>query len=179
MTDTITTDRLDLVLITAPIAETLIAGDRSILERGASCAAPNDWPDAHDRRFLEMRLGQMREDPAAEQWLARAIVLREGPSRPMIGHAGFHGQPAEDGSVEMGYTVFTPWRGHGYATEAVRGLMCWAGETHGIRRFVLSISPNNAPSLGIARKLGFSRIGQHIDEEDGLEYVFRLDVDAT
>lgn len=90
----------------------------------------------------------------------------------MIGHVGFHGPP-KDAAAEMGYTIFPAYRGKGYATEAVQGLMAW-GRAHGVERFVLSISPGNAPSLAVARRLGFKRVGRQIDEEDGLEYVFEL-----
>ena len=39
-------------------------------------------------------------------------------------------------------------------------------------RFIVSISPLNAPSLGLAAKFGFRRIGSHLDEVDGPEDIF-------
>jgi RimJ/RimL family protein N-acetyltransferase len=101
----------------------------------------------------------------------------------MIGRIGFHSAPGPDyleslepwpigrGAVEFGYTIFPEFTGNGYATEASIALMHWARETHGVRRFVLSISPENPASLRIAAKLGFVRIGEHMDPEDGLEHV--------
>ena len=53
-------------------------------------------------------------------------------------------------------------------------LMDLAEERAGIRHFVLSVSPENDPSLAIVRKLGFVKTGEHMDEEDGLEHVFEL-----
>ena len=35
-----------------------------------------------------------------------------------------------------------------------------------------SIAPDNAPSLRIAERLGLRRVGEQIDEIDGLELVF-------
>lgn len=70
--------------------------------------------------------------------------------------------------------MFESERRRGYATESVLAMMAWAGEEHGVRRFLLSISPDNDPSLGLAGKLGFQRIGSQIDEVDGEEYVFDL-----
>ena len=64
----------------------------------------------------------------------------------------------------------------GYAEEAVGGLMRWAGETHGVGRFVATIAPDNQPSMGLAAKLGFKRIGEHVDPVDGIEYVYLLDL---
>jgi RimJ/RimL family protein N-acetyltransferase len=136
---------------------------------------PGDWPGA-DEGFLKLRLGQMRSDPRWQQWLVRAILL--GPERKMIGHVGFHGPPREGEKLEVGYTIFPGYRGHGYATEAVVALMGWATSAHGIRRFVASVSPTNQPSLAIVRKLGFLQTGVQWDEEDGEELVFELELPA-
>jgi hypothetical protein len=38
------------------------------------------------------------------------------------------------------------------------------------------ISPTNAPSLALAGKLGFEQVGKQMDLEDGLEYVFELEI---
>jgi RimJ/RimL family protein N-acetyltransferase len=40
--------------------------------------------------------------------------------------------------------------------------------------FVASIAPVNAPSLAVVRRLGFVRVGEHDDPEDGLEHVYAL-----
>jgi RimJ/RimL family protein N-acetyltransferase len=131
---------------------------------------PPDWPDAHDARFLRLRQGQLARDPSLDAWLVRGMVLRSDAGRRMIGHVGYHGPPL-DGFVEIGYTVFADMRRQGYATEAVQGLIDHAAEK-GVPRIRLSIAPGNEASLALARKLGFERVGEQIDEEDGLEYVF-------
>jgi RimJ/RimL family protein N-acetyltransferase len=74
--------------------------------------------------------------------------------------------------VELGYTVFESERRRGYAREAAAGLMEWPHRVHGATRFVISISPANPASLQLARRLGFGRIGSHVDEEDGPEDIF-------
>jgi RimJ/RimL family protein N-acetyltransferase len=158
------------VPLSPDLVQDILEGRRAEAQQLGGFTIPQDWPDPHDARFLRMRLEQMLADPASEDWFAHAIVLRDDPERVMIGHVGYHGPPHE-GCVEMGYTIFLAHRGHGYATEAVTGLMD-AARAAGVSRFILSIAPGNAPSLAIARKLGFKRTGQHIDEEDGLEYVF-------
>ena len=173
--DAITTERLDLVLLTAERIEAVLA-DGNAERTIAGLLVPAGWPDEHDANFLRLRLGQIRARPADEVWLARAIVLRGDETRPMIGHIGFH-NPPKDGALELGYTVFEAWRRQGVASEAALGMMRWAREAHGVRRFVVSISPENAPSLAMAERLGFERTGEHMDEEDGLEYVFELVVE--
>ena len=98
----------------------------------------------------------------------------------MVGQIGFHAPPGSPdlqaiapGGIEYGYRIYPPYRGRGYAKEAARGLMAWAVE-QGVTSFVVSIRPNNAPSQAIARSLGFVKVGEQIDEVDGLEEVFLL-----
>jgi [ribosomal protein S5]-alanine N-acetyltransferase len=175
----ITSDRLELILLSPQVIDALLEDDRAEAERELDASIPADWPDQHDAGFLRYRQRQLERAPQAEPWLVRAVILRE-PVRTMIGHAGFHGQPGVNGkqdphAVELGYTIFEPYRGRGYATEAAQALMDWAEAEKGMHRFVASISPTNAPSLAIVKKLGFVQTGEQMDEEDGLELVFELD----
>jgi RimJ/RimL family protein N-acetyltransferase len=112
------------------------------------------------------------------------MVLHDEPR--MIGHAGFHARPGEatldelaPGGVELGYVVFERDRCRGYAREACVALMEWAHGAHGVTRFVVSISPDNVASLELARGLGFTRIGSHIDEEDGPEDIFERRIEGS
>lgn len=138
-------------------------------------SVPGIWPD--NQRVLALRLQQLETDPTLQAWLLRAIALRA--SGEMVGYIGFHTRPGPEylepwspGAVEFGFTVFPAHRGNGYAREAAEGMMRWAREVHGVNRFVLTIAPGNLPSLAIADRLGFARIGQHLDETDGPEDVF-------
>lgn len=140
---------------------------------GAS--VPENWVE--EPRILLLRLVQMDTDPKLEPWLMRAMVLRS--EKRMVGHIGFHTAPGPEylarlapGGVELGYTVFAADRRRGYAREACGALMNWAHESHGVHRFVVSISAGNTASLELARGLGFQRIGSHVDAEDGPEDIF-------
>ena len=110
-------------------------------------------------------------DTAYGPWSARLLLLK--PSLQAIGHIRFHSRPA-DGAVEFGYVVFTPWRRQGYATEAAEAVMHWANG-HGVRRFVASVRPDNTASQRVVAKLGFRKVGQQVDEIDGIEDVFHRD----
>ena len=156
----------------------VLAGRRDDAAAELGVELPDGFPSDGEERFLGLRLRQMREDERYQAWCPHVIVL----GGQMIGHTGFHGPPGVNSNedptaVELGYRVYEPYRGRGFATEAVRRMMERAEELGGIRRFVLSIAPDNDPSLAIARKLGFVRTGQHVDKEDGLELVFSLNLD--
>lgn len=162
----------ELILLTPDWMEALLEGRREELP----FRVPADWPDAHDSRFLALRLRQSREDPRRAEWYVRAVVL----DGELIGHAGFHGPPGVNArrdpeAVEIGYTTFEPFRGRGLATEAVR-LLLESAQERGVRRVIASVSPDNAPSLAIVRKLGFVEVGRHWDDEDGEELEFEVEL---
>lgn len=126
--------------------------------------------------FLRFRLAQVEADPSVRQWLGRLMLLDdEDGERRAIGTIGFHGAPDELGRLEVGYRVEAPYRRHGYAREALRAMFDWASETHGIHRFIASVSPTNAPSLRLIDGFGFVETGSHMDEIDGLEIEFETD----
>ena len=127
------------------------------------------------RYVLELREQQLLRDPLEQPWLLRTIVARDKPAT-LLGRIGFHAPPDFDGRVELGYEIFAPFWGHGYAQEAARAMMDWAELTHDTRRFLASVSPWNAPSLNIVGKLGFIQIGSQMDEIDGEEWVFERQV---
>ncbi len=170
--------RLELVLLTRDAMAALAEGRRDDAQELTGTYFPKDWPDEHDARFLRFRVAQVDKDAAHAPFLVRAIALSE-KERTMVGHIGFHGKPGvnapqKPGALEIGYTVFPPYRRRGYAEEAIQALLRWARDQHGIRSFIASVSPENEPSLALVRKLGFEEIGRHWDEEDGEELEFEL-----
>ena len=129
---------------------------------------PADFPDAAAAEVLEVRRLQLAADPARAPWSVRAMVRRD--DRVMVGFVNFHGPPgvndieASD-AAELGWTVFPEHRRQGYATETGRRLMDWARAEYGVRRFISSTTPGNAPSLRVHEKLGFHPTGEVVDGE--------------
>jgi RimJ/RimL family protein N-acetyltransferase len=166
-------ERFDLVWLSLEMIDALLAGDIDRVARALNVRFPDEqWLDDAVQGF-QFRRDDMQRDPDVAAWMARLIVL---PDRRAAGHVNFHGPPDADGICELGYAVFGAYRRQGIAFDAARCMMRWARETHGVRRFRLSIAPDNAPSLAMADKLGFVRTGEQMDEIDGLEYVFERSV---
>lgn len=177
--DSIHSPRLELIAMSPDFLDASFKGDLETASRLIGLDIPSDWLEA--KWLIEMRLIKMRENPALEPWLLRAVGLRE--TKTMIGFIGFHTLPGADylnhyapGSVEFGYTIFPDYRGKGYASEAAQALMDWANREHNVTRFVVSISPTNEPSLRLAKKFGFRKVGTVTDPEDGVEDVFLREV---
>jgi len=165
---TVRSKRLDLALLEPALLDALIAFDRPAIGRLAPYAVPTDFPNDDQREFLRFRRGQLQTDPARYPWSVRAIVLRA--ERRMIGFVNFHGAPGVNdngtvGALELGWTVFPTERQQGYATETAVALMEWATETHGVRHFISSTTPDNRASLRVHEKLGFAQTGEFIEGE--------------
>ncbi|MBE6109656.1 MAG: GNAT family N-acetyltransferase [Erysipelotrichaceae bacterium] len=54
----------------------------------------------------------------------------------------------------IGYRIYEPYRGHGYAYEAAKMLMRIAREIHGFDEIILTCSPDNIASRKTLEKLG-------------------------
>lgn len=159
--------------MSVPFMHALQRRDLEGAAREMGVASVPEWMPGELHNFLAYRLGQLDRDPAEREWLGRAMVLTdESGTRRVIGSIGFHGRPDAQGRAEIGYGIDPHHRRQGLTSEAVRALLDWAYSKHGITRFVASVSPDNAASLGLIRNFGFVQVGQHMDEIDGLEYVF-------
>ena len=165
----IRTEHLELVALPPDAIAALIAGRRSEAEGILGLELPQEFPDPGDLSgFLPIQLHRMEAQPERREWMARMMVDVDGAA---VGHCGFHGPPDTIGRAEIGYTVFTTYRGRGYAKEAARGLVDWAF-AQGERDVYATISPDNAASLAVVMALGFAQVGTQEDEVDGLELVF-------
>jgi RimJ/RimL family protein N-acetyltransferase len=169
--DSIRTARLELVPFEPRAIAQLIDGRREEAERTLGLRLPAEFPDEGELAgFLPIQLKRMNDSPARRDWMARLMV---GGANEAIGHCGFHGPPDIIGRAEIGYTVFTPFRGQGFAKEAAGGLVRWAfGQ--GRHEVYASVSPANVASLRVVRSLGFTHVGTQMDEVDGLELVFAV-----
>lgn len=170
----ISSPRLDMILMTEPFLQASLARD---LPRAAALLGHQVAPEwLEERTLIDLRINDLLATPGYALWTLRAIIERA--SGAMVGHIGFHTQPGPaylndlaPGGIELGYTVFAQYRRRGFAREAVTAMINWAA-AQAVPRFVLSISPDNLPSLQIAAALGFQEVGRQEDPDDGLELIF-------
>ncbi|NHA01463.1 GNAT family N-acetyltransferase [Nocardioides sp. W3-2-3] len=143
------TARLDLVLWDEATVRAIREGSRH--------------PDWHPDFPREDDRGAATLWRDGDPWGPRSIV-HEGV---VVGSIGFFGPPedAADGTpeVEVGYGLVTSSRGLGLATEALAALLRRA-DSAGVR-VRASIAPDNAASLRVAAKAGFT--GVRGTTEDG------------
>lgn len=126
------------------------------------------------RRVWAYRSRQLARTPSDATWVTRLIV---GPSGEVVGRAGFHGAP-EAGTVEVGYEVDPAHRRRGHARAALRVLLDVARREPGVLTLRATISPDNEASIALAEAHGLVVTGEQWDEDDGLETVFEVAVEA-
>jgi len=166
--DVLLSPRLALIALPGPVIEDVIRHGRQAFREHVGVDYPPEWP-SESRHVLELRRDQIRGG-TDHRWLIRAAITRTHPV--MIGRVGFHAPPDANGVVEIGYEIDARHRRQGYGLECATHMIHCAEQLGCVSAIQASIAPDNEPSLRMAERLGFRRIGEQIDEIDGLEYVF-------
>ena len=167
--------------MTPSFLSTSLLGNHQATAESIGLTVPDEW--FVEQKLMDIRLAQLEQDPSLQPWLLRAIALRHEPV--MIGHIGFHSQPAPQylheyapQGIEFGYAVYPSFRRQGYASEACSALMAWAAANHGITQFVLTIAPDNTPSQRIAQRFGSDRLILERPVPPPMETIFMRAVEA-
>ena len=87
------------------------------------------------------------------------FAVEEKSSGRYIGRVGPWSPPGWPG-FEVGWGIAREYRGKGYAVEAARASIDWVFATFEIDEIIHCIESVNAPSQGVARRLGARRDGE-------------------
>lgn len=123
------------------------------------------WPPPlNDEASRAWMLSMLRTVPEPGRWGMYYFLLRREGALPIaIGNGGYKGPP-RDGSVEIGYSVVEGYQRRGYGAEGAGGLVRRAFEDPAVKRVLAETFPHLAGSLGVLRKLGFTRCGEGSEE---------------
>ena len=154
------TPRLELVPMTLPMVEAVMAGRREDAEAIAGALLPRAWPGpALIERAFSASLERIRESPARRLWGDRLMVVPGAP-RLIIGSVVFHGKPDEaEGVAEMAYGVKEGSQGRGFATEATRAALEWALAQPGVRAVQATTAVWHKQSLRVIEKMEMRQVG--------------------
>ena len=174
--ETVCTDRLVLVPMSVDLVRSILRKDWLTAKRLLGTEFPREWRE-DGWRWLEPQADEGEHDDRFVVWGTRlafataADDVDEGRGA-VVAEVGFHGPPDTDGWVEIGYRVVASRQREGLAEEAARALLTWAGVA-GVSGVKASVSPHNAASIGLLRKLGFIDAGCYEHESLGKQLVFR------
>jgi RimJ/RimL family protein N-acetyltransferase len=131
-------------------------------------ASAGMWGDSDVTRFIGGK-PSTREDSWRRfmcfpgQWTLLGYgywLVEEKATGAYVGDCGFGNFKRDLGAYEFdapeqGWALSPTMQGKGYATEAVRAMLAWAEPHFGRSDFVCMISPENAPSIRVAEKVGY------------------------
>ncbi|KAJ3494689.1 hypothetical protein NLG97_g3917 [Lecanicillium saksenae] len=120
------------------------------------------------------RAAQIRQSPGDATWVTRLVV--DSQTGAVVGRAGFHGPPDENGMVEVGYSIDPLCRRKGHARASLKIMLDSAAADQRVKVVRASIQPNNLASHAVVAKYGFIEVGEQWDEEDGLEKILEVSV---
>ena len=78
--------------------------------------------------------------------------------------------------IEIGFGIVPERQNLGLGVELLRGMWKMILNYPNVKILRYTVSPTNEPSMHIINKLGFAKVGEQIDEEDGLELIFEESV---
>ena len=174
---TVRTDRLRLTVLDLAAVESLLAGDSQRLE--AATGARFRWPapPPYIAEALSDVCERLRLRPEEAPWWTWLIVRED--TGEAVGSVALGGPPDASGAVLVGYTVYPEHEGHGFATEAVRGMIGWAFRQPGVRE-VRALAPVwNTPALRVAENVGMRPVGSGEDDDVGEVLIYSVTVPAS
>ena len=116
-------------------------------------------------------INSLNDSEQVPPWCSYVLMADEVP----VAMGGFESAPTDEGSVELGYLTFAPFRGLGHATQLAQGLIDIAHD-QGIRSVTAQTLPQANASTRILEKCGFVRDGEAVDDDIGTAWAWRLEL---
>ncbi|MBX3156972.1 MAG: GNAT family N-acetyltransferase [Deltaproteobacteria bacterium] len=156
---TLVTTRLALRDLRAEDASAIAAGAGDPRVARYLVQVPSPYPVALARRWVAHR----REWWPLGRGVTLAIALRDAPDQ-LLGTVSLR-RFARDRRAELGYWLAAAHWGHGFATEACRGIVAFGFGQLELARIYAQVLAGNAPSMRVLEKIGMVHEGvkrQHV-----------------
>jgi len=167
--ETVRTERLVVEPMSADVVRSILRKDWSRTRRLLGTEFPLEWR-ADGWGWLESQADKGEHDDRFIVWGTRLAFTTAADEvdngAEVVAEVGFHGPPDSDGWVEIGYRVVASHRREGLAEEAARAVIDWA-VVHGVSGVKASVSPDNAASIGLLHKLGFTESDRYLHDTLG------------
>lgn len=161
-----------LVKLSLPVIDALGNGDLESARNLSSLELTPFLISDECRSVWKRRSVQIKLDPQDAPWVTRLVVNSE--TGAVVGRAGYHGPPDENGMVEIGYAIDPLHRREGHARAALKILLDIATNDQHVTVVRATVRPDNLPSRRLIDQYGFSEVGTQWDEEDGLEVILEI-----
>lgn len=120
---------------------------------------------------ISLQVAAFADEWAENDYGQSAVILRE--SGEFVGRIGLHYWPQWD-EIELGYILARSVQGTGVAAEGAQVWLAWAKSTATIDYVIANIHPENAASIGLAKKLQFKLSRHDVTPSGQPTLIYRL-----
>jgi [ribosomal protein S5]-alanine N-acetyltransferase len=100
-------------------------------------------------------------DPEKDASFYTMWIVIEKLKKAIIGGICFHGEPDENGEVEIGYGIDNNYMNKGYMTETISGIINWIRNKKEVRIIKAETDSSNISSIRVLEKNGFELVQQN------------------
>jgi RimJ/RimL family protein N-acetyltransferase len=170
------TDAPEIIVVPASVEHlTTLRTDRDAFGDLLGTPVPEGWPEFPEA--IDFTIDKLTERPYESDWWMHFFLADGGAV--LVGSGGFVGPP-QDGVVEIGYEIAPAYRDRGMATAAARAMIDKAVSSSGSLTTVIAHTlAHENPSTGVLRRIGFTRVAELEDPEDGPIWRWELSVPAA
>jgi RimJ/RimL family protein N-acetyltransferase len=122
------------------------------------------WETPYTRAKALQFLDEMRTVIPGMPGFWLQLALESKATGELLGDVAFHVLKSEPREAYIGYSLARAHWGHGYAREAVRGLLDYLFNELGLHRVVADCDVDNVASIKLLERLGFRREGHFIEK---------------
>lgn len=112
------------------------------------------------KEALEQTILPNVADKSKDYLFSTLWTLISKSENKMVGDICIVGEPNSNGEIEIGYGTYDEFKGKGFMTEAVNGLIGWAKTQPKIFAIIASTDKNNIASFTILKKNNFEKIDE-------------------
>jgi RimJ/RimL family protein N-acetyltransferase len=155
----IETDRLILKPLTNGQLLKYIRNDNS-LEKELNINESSRNISAELKEALEQTILPNTADTNKNYLYSTLWVIILKADNKMVGDLCIFGEPDKEGEIKIGYGTHEEFRMKGYMTEAVSGIISWAGSQSKVNSIFASTEINNNASFKVLEKNNFIKVGK-------------------
>lgn len=164
----ISTERIDVVPLSLDELKTFIKS-RAEFERMAQCNVSGlELPKAYCEELAEM----LEQNPnvwsnKTKEYLFYTLwTMIDREEENIVGQFTFNGKPNSNGQVEVFFSIDTPYRQKGYATEVMQGILAWAKTANLFNTILVEADFDNKAAMASLKKLGFKPLPKDDDDQN-------------
>lgn len=150
----ISTERLKIIPLDKQSLELSII-DFNKMEKSLGLIYTDENIGQREKDVFRIRLVDVKNNEENYIWYTTWMVILKSENR-IIGHIMIKGYPDENGDVTIGYYTQPLYRGNGYMSEAVIGIIEWIFLNSDVKSVIADTLKANIISQSLLKKVGMS-----------------------